>query len=46
MDWAVIWFALIAVIFSVFFILEGFDYGIGIISPLLGRTDFDRSPFW
>jgi len=42
MDWAVIWFVLIAVIFAVFFILEGFDYGIGIISPLLGRTDYER----
>lgn len=42
MDWAVIWFVLIAVIFAVFFILEGFDYGIGIISPFLGRTDYER----
>ena len=42
MDWAVIWFVLIAVIFAVFFILEGFDYGIGIISPVLGRNDYER----
>ena len=42
MDWAVIWFILIAVIFAVFFILEGFDYGIGIILPYLGRTDIER----
>ena len=42
MDWAVVWFALIAVIFAVFFILEGFDYGIGIISPLLARDDYER----
>jgi len=42
MEWALIWFCLIAVIFTVFFILEGFDYGIGILLPVLGRTDLDR----
>ena len=42
MDWAVIWFILIAVIFAVFFILEGFDYGIGITLPWLGRNDYER----
>ena len=42
MDWAVVWFALIAVIFAVFFILEGFDYGIGILLPRLGTTDRER----
>jgi len=42
MDWAVIWFILIAVIFTVFFILEGFDYGIGMLLPVLGRNDYER----
>jgi cytochrome bd ubiquinol oxidase subunit II len=42
MDWATIWFGLIAVIFSVFFILEGFDYGIGILLPLVTKNDFER----
>lgn len=42
MNWADIWFILIAVIFAVFFILEGFDYGIGIMLPYLGRSDIER----
>lgn len=42
MDWSAIWFILITVIFMLFFILEGFDYGIGILLPVLGQSDFDR----
>jgi cytochrome d ubiquinol oxidase subunit II len=37
-----IWFVLIAVLFIGYFFLEGFDYGVGVLLPLLGRTDRER----
>lgn len=53
MDLNTLWFILIAVLFTGFFILEGFDYGVGILLPFLGRDDTDRrviintiGPFW
>lgn len=42
MDWQVIWFVLIAVLFVGFFFLEGFDYGVGILLPFVARTDTER----
>ncbi len=42
MDLHVIWFILITVLFSGFFFLEGFDYGVGTILPFLGKTDGER----
>lgn len=49
----VIWFILIAVLFTGFFFLEGFDYGVGVLAPLIGKTDRERrlvinsiGPFW
>ncbi len=42
MDLNTLWFILIAVLFIGFFILEGFDYGVGILLPFLGRTDRER----
>ncbi|WP_294345434.1 cytochrome d ubiquinol oxidase subunit II [Prosthecochloris sp.] len=48
-----IWFVLVAVLFTGFFFLEGFDYGVGILLPFLGKDDRDRrtvintiGPFW
>jgi len=48
-----VWFILIAVLFIGFFFLEGFDYGVGILLPFLGRDDTERrviintiGPFW
>ena len=48
-----LWFTLIAVLFIGFFFLEGFDYGVGILMPFLGRNDRERrviintiGPFW
>src|SRR2546429_594387 len=42
-DWlAVSWFALIAVLWIGYFFLEGFDFGVGILLPVLGRDDADR----
>ena len=51
MDFNLIWFILITVLFTGFFILEGFDYGVGILMagrPLNERTQFIRSigPHW
>ena len=37
----VIWFILIMVLFTGFFILEGFDYGVGTL--LIGKNDYERS---
>ena len=42
MDLNTIWFVLIAVLFIGFFFLEGFDYGVGILLPFLGRDDRER----
>jgi cytochrome d ubiquinol oxidase subunit II len=48
-----LWFVLIAVLWIGFFFLEGFDYGVGILLPFLGREDQERrkiintiGPFW
>lgn len=53
MDLNTLWFILIAVLFSGFFVLEGFDYGVGMALPFLGKTDGERrqiittiGPFW
>jgi cytochrome d ubiquinol oxidase subunit II len=36
------WFMVIAVLFTGFFFLEGFDYGVGMLMPFLGKTDAER----
>lgn len=53
MDLNSLWFILIAVLFTGFFFLEGFDYGVGILVPFLGKNDGERraiinsiGPFW
>ena len=42
MDLNTVWFVLISVLFIGFFFLEGFDYGVGILLPFLGKTDRER----
>ncbi|NTU83041.1 MAG: cytochrome d ubiquinol oxidase subunit II [Chloroflexales bacterium] len=42
MDLNLIWFMLVGVLFVGFFILEGFDYGVGILLPVIGKTDTER----
>ncbi len=32
-----VWFVLIAVLFTGYFVLEGFDFGVGMLFPILGR---------
>jgi cytochrome d ubiquinol oxidase subunit II len=41
-DLNTIWFTLIAVLFIGFFLLEGFDYGVGILLLWLGKNDSER----
>lgn len=38
----VVWFILVCVLFAGFFTLEGFDYGVGMWLPVLGKTDTER----
>ncbi len=37
-----IWFILIAVLWIGFFVLEGFDFGVGLVLPFLGKKDEER----
>ena len=53
MELNVLWFILVGVLFAGFFILEGFDYGVGILLPFVGKNDTERrvilntiGPFW
>jgi len=38
----VIWFILIAILWVGFFFLEGFDFGVGMLLPFLGKDDTER----
>ena len=42
MDLNILWFILITVLFVGFFFLEGFDFGVGILLPFLGKNDNER----
>lgn len=42
MDLNTLWFILIAVLYIGFFVLEGFDFGVGILLPFLGKDDTER----
>lgn len=53
MDLNIFWFILITILFIGFFVLEGFDFGVGILIPFLGKTNDERrilldtiGPFW
>lgn len=37
-----VWFGLIAVLWIGYLVLEGFDYGVGMLIPYLGRNDKER----
>jgi cytochrome d ubiquinol oxidase subunit II len=37
-----LWFALICVLWIGYFVLEGFDFGVGTLLPFLGKDDTDR----
>ncbi|MEV0901119.1 cytochrome d ubiquinol oxidase subunit II [Actinoplanes sp. NPDC049802] len=47
------WFAVLVLAWVLYFVLEGFDFGVGILSPVLGRDEHERGaavrtigPFW
>ena len=47
------WFVIVAVFWTGFFVLEGFDFGVGILHMVVGKTDTERrvaintiGPFW
>ncbi|MCA2212001.1 cytochrome d ubiquinol oxidase subunit II [Jidongwangia harbinensis] len=47
------WFSLVVLAWVLFFVLEGFDFGVGLLGPVLGRDDHERGaivrtvgPFW
>ena len=42
MDLNILWFILLTVLFSGFFFLEGFDYGVGMLLPFVAKTDKER----
>lgn len=42
MDLAIIWFWIVAALFVGYFILDGFDFGVGMTLPFLGKDDLDR----
>jgi cytochrome bd ubiquinol oxidase subunit II len=42
MDLATVWFVLIAVLWSGYFVLEGFDFGVGILLKPLTKTEGER----
>ncbi len=41
-DLNTLWFILIVILFTGYFILEGFDFGVGILLPFLGKDDRER----
>ncbi|GAA3337111.1 cytochrome d ubiquinol oxidase subunit II [Amorphoplanes nipponensis] len=42
MELTTVWFALIAILWAGYFLLEGFDFGVGILLPVLGRDERER----
>ena len=42
MDLAIVWFVVVAVFWTGFFVLEGFDFGVGALHQVVGRDDVER----
>ncbi len=42
MDLSTVWFVIVAVFWTGFFVLEGFDFGVGVLHRVVGRTDLER----
>ncbi len=42
MDLATIWFALVAVLWIGYFVLDGFDLGVGVLLPVIGKNEKER----
>ena len=45
MNLEILWFVLIAVLWTGFFFLEGFDFGVGILQFLLGKNERERGTY-
>ena len=43
MDLPVLWFCLVGFFFAAYFVLEGFDFGVGLLLPFLPRNEEERS---
>jgi cytochrome bd ubiquinol oxidase subunit II len=48
-----LWFVLISILWVGFFVLEGFDFGVGVLHAIVGKTDVERrvavntiGPWW
>src|SRR4051812_49268156 len=53
MSLATLWFIVVAVFWTGFFVLEGFDFGVGLLHAMVGRDEGERrvainaiGPFW
>ncbi|HYY10094.1 MAG TPA: cytochrome d ubiquinol oxidase subunit II, partial [Kineosporiaceae bacterium] len=42
MELPTVWFVLVAVLWTGYLVLEGFDFGVGMLLPVLGRSDTER----
>lgn len=42
MDLAALWFVIVAVVWTGFFVLEGFDFGVGALHRFVGRDETER----
>src|SRR5512137_1267853 len=42
MDWPTLWFVLLTVVWMLFFVLEGFDFGVAALVPLVSKDEADR----
>jgi cytochrome d ubiquinol oxidase subunit II len=42
MDLQLVWFCVIAVVWGLYFVLEGFDFGVGMLLPFLPRDERER----
>jgi cytochrome d ubiquinol oxidase subunit II len=48
-----LWYALVALLFALYVVLDGFDFGAGIVAPFVAKTDLERrqvlgaiGPYW
>ena len=42
MTLSIVWFVVVAFFWTGFFVLEGFDFGVGVLHKIVGRTDLER----
>lgn len=40
---SILWFALVAVLWTVYLVLEGFDFGVGMLLPFVAKNDRERT---